>query len=302
LTGKSWLKFSYLGIVWGATFLWIKVGLEELAPLTFTALRLGVAVFGLFMLLLILRPSRPRLSNLGDFLVLGVFNIALPFALITWSEQHISSGLASILNSTAPLFTMFLAAIFVLDDRISLAKAAGLLVGFGGVILLVSNELGSGFGDFQLGQVGMLAASLSYSIAIIYARRRTFKLAPVVQALGQNVFANLVIWSAALSFEGPFVLPKLPLTWLAIVWLGIMATCFGTVLYYSLLSEVGPTRTTLVTYLFPLVGVFLGVIFLNEALNWQMIVGGLLIISGVVVVNARSGKPKRVEQEPEGAS
>jgi len=290
LSGKSWIKFIYLGVVWGATFLWIKVGLAELAPLTFTAFRLGVAVLGLVTIVLVLRPAPPRWSNLGDFLILGVFNVALPFALITWGEQHISSGLASILNSTAPLFTMFLAAVFVADDPINRPKAVGLLVGFGGVILLVADQVGGEFGAFQLGQLGILAASLSYAIAIIYARRRTFNLSPAVQAFGQNIFANLAIWSAAYSLEGPFVLPKLPITWLAIVWLGLMASCIGTVLYYGLLNEIGPTRTTLVTYLFPLVGVFLGVVFLNEKVDWQMIVGGVLIISGVVVVNTRSRK------------
>ncbi len=287
MTTKSWLKFSYLGLVWGATYLWIKIGLEELAPLTFTALRLAVAVTGLLVIVLVVRPSRPRWSNLIDFLVLGVFNIALPFALITWSEQHISSGLASILNSTTPLFTMILALLFVADDRISLPMVIGLLVGFMGVILLFSDQLGAGVGHFQLGQAGVLAASLSYAVAIIYAKRRTFNLAPALQAFGQNVFANLAVWSAALSLEGSIQLPKLPLTWLSIVWLGIMATCIGTVLYYSLLAEVGPTRTTLVTYLFPLVGVILGIIFLDEKLNWQTIVGGLMIISGVAVVNMR---------------
>ncbi len=136
------------------------------------------------------------------------------------------------------------------------------------------------------GQLGVLAASLSYAVAIIFARRRTFDLAPVVQALGQNFFANLTVWGLALGLEGGLRLPHLPMTWLAILWLGIMATCIGTVLYYGLLKEVGPTRTTLVTYLFPLVGVILGVVFLQETLSGRIILGGLLIISGVAIVNS----------------
>ncbi|MEW6504234.1 MAG: EamA family transporter [Chloroflexota bacterium] len=283
---KSWFKFIYLGVVWGATFLWIKIGLEELTPLTFTALRLSVALTGLILLLLITRPRLPKLANGWDFLVLGVFNIALPFLLITWSEQHVTSGMAAILNSTAPLFTMLLAQIFVQDDRITLPKVLGLLAGFSGVVVLVSDELGKAMSGERWGQLGVLAASLSYAVAIIFARRRTFDLAPVVQALGQNFFANLTVWGLALGLEGGLRLPHLPMTWLAILWLGIMATCIGTVLYYGLLKEVGPTRTTLVTYLFPLVGVILGVVFLQEALSGRIILGGLLIISGVAIVNS----------------
>lgn len=299
MTLKSWLKFIYLGVVWGATFLWIKIGLEELGPMTFTALRLSVALTGLIILFLITRPRFAFRSNWLDFLVLGVFNIALPFLLITWSEQHVSSGLAAVLNSTAPLFTMLLAQVFVRDDRITLPKALGMLAGFAGVVVLVSDQLGSEMSQSAWGQIGVLAASLSYAIAIIFARRRTFRLAPVMQALGQNFFANLTVWPLALALETPFQIPRLPATWLAILWLGIMATCIGTVLYYGLLKEVGPTRTTLVTYVFPLVGVLLGVIFLQESLDWRILLGGILIISGVALVNSRLSLRKSRLQEVE---
>ncbi len=282
MTLRSWLKFIYLGLVWGATFLWIKIGLEELAPMTFT-----VSLTGLAVLFVITRPRFAMRSNWLDLLILGVFNIALPFALITWSEQHVSSGLAAVLNSTAPLFTMLLAQVFVRDDRITLPKALGMLAGFVGVVVLVSDQLGGDISSSTWAQIGVLAASLSYAVAIIFARRRTFNLAPVMQAFGQNFFANLTVWPLALALETPFHFPRLPATWLAIFWLGIMATCIGTVLYYALLKEVGPTRTTLVTYLFPLVGVLLGVIFLQETLDWRIVAGGILIISGVALVNSR---------------
>ncbi|MEN4012079.1 MAG: EamA family transporter [Chloroflexota bacterium] len=287
MTLKSWLKFIYLGLVWGATFLWIKIGLEELGPLTFTALRLSVALSGLVIFFLITRPRMAFRSNWLDFLFLGVFNIALPFLLITWSEQHVTSGMAAVLNSTAPLFTMLLAQVFVRDDQITLPKALGMLAGFSGVVVLVYDQLGSVLTSSTWGQIGVLAASFSYSIAIIFARRRTFNLPPVTQALGQNFFANFTVMPLALALETPFHIPRLPMTWIAILWLGIMATCIGTVFYYGLLKEVGPTRTTLVTYVFPLVGVLLGVLFLQEALDWRILLGGALIISGVALVNSR---------------
>lgn len=282
---KSWIKFWYMGLVWGATFLWLKIGLEEFGPLTLNAMRLTISAVGLFLLARLTRARWPGRKYLPVMAFIGVFNIALPFGLITWSELYISSGLASILNSTVPLFTVVLALIFVPDDRMSLSRALGLALGFGGVILLVSDRMGGGIGKLELGAAGMLLASISYAVAVIFAQRKTPAVSPVMIAFGQSLFANLVLWPAALLFEQPIHLPQRPLTWLSLAWLGILATCIGTAMYYSLLHEVGPTRTALTAYVFPLVGVLLGWLFLAEQPDWRLIAGGLLVISGVALVN-----------------
>ena len=297
---KSWLKFAYLGIVWGSTFLWIKIGLEEIPPITFTAMRLLVAVCGLVAINLIIKPKLPRRANWRDFLFLGVFNIALPFALITWSEQYVSSGSASILNATTPLFTLMLAPFFVPEDRFTWPKVLGMVLGFAGVVVLVTDNVSAAFAGFRWGELVVLVASLSYAVAIIYARRRTVSMAPSMQALGQNIFATILLWPLALGLEGPLVLPRQTMTWVAVIWLGIMATCIGTVLYYALLKEVGPTRTTLTTYLFPLMGVLLGAIFLDEQVGLRMLVGGLFILGGVILVNSNLSinfKSRDIESE-----
>jgi drug/metabolite transporter (DMT)-like permease len=198
--------------------------------------------------------------------------------------------LAAILNSTTPLFTILIAPIFLAEERLTWGRGLGLLTGFAGVVVLMSDQLEGGFGTHQWGMLLMLGGTLAYAIGAVYARRRTQGLTVEVQAAGQAVFAGLILAVAAPLIEPPFRLPQLGLTWVALVWLGIIGTCVGTLLFYSLLHSVGPTRTTLVTYLFPLVGVILGVLFLREPVGWRLFVGGGLIVSGVAAVNSVKAK------------
>lgn len=280
--------FWYMGLVWGATFLWLKIGLREIGPITLNAIRLFVAMAGLYTIGRITKAPTSLREHWRAFLFLGIFNIALPFVLITWSEHYISTGMASILNSTVPFFTIILVLFFIPDESLSLVKLIGLFIGFAGVIVLVANKANNTADHFQWGSLLVLAASLSYGIAAVFARRLTMNIHPASQAFGQSVFANLVLWPLAFILESPVTLPRLSMTWLAILWLGIMATAIGTFFYYSLLRQIGATRTTLTSYIFPLVGVALGVMFLDEQLSWRLLVGGLLIIAGVAIVNSKN--------------
>lgn len=276
-----------MGLVWGATFLWLKIGIREMQPISLNAVRLFIAMI---VLLFIMRLTKAHLNfreNWKSYLFLGIFNIALPFVLITWSEHSISSGMASILNSTVPFFTMVLVPFFVTQESWSLEKAIGLAVGFIGVVVLAANKIEGNTGGFQWGAVLVLLASISYAVAAIFARKVTFGVAPAAQAFGQSIFANLVLWPTALLFEGPFTLPTQTISWLAVLWLAIMATGIGTFFYYSLINSVGATKTSLTTYVFPLTGVLLGVIFLNEQLSWRLLTGGILVIAGVAIVNSK---------------
>ncbi len=285
---KNWAKFWYLGLVWGATFLWLKIGIEELGPITLNAIRLTVAMLTLFIITRITKARVPFRERWRSFLFLGIFNIALPFVLITWSEHSISTGMASILNSTVPFFTIVMAPFFIPQESWSPSKIVGLMIGFAGIVVLVANKTNGSAAGFQWGALLVLLASLSYAVAAVYARRMNPDIHPAAQAFGQSVFANLALWPLAFILERPLVSPRLPLTWVSILWLGIMATGIGTFLYYSLLNQVGATRTTLTTYIFPLMGVLLGVIFLDENMNWRLLSGGILIIAGVLLVNSKT--------------
>jgi len=236
------------------------------------------------------RPQWPGSRRLWLVLVvLGLTNTAVPFVLISWGELYIDSAVAAILNSTVPLFTMVIAHLFLSDDRLTLPRLVGLLAGFAGVIVILSRDLdfNGGFEGSVLGQVAVLIAALFYAGSGVYARRNTHGLSPIVQALVPLLVADSAIWLAVPLTESPFTLPQLSLTWLAVVWLGLVGSCFAYLLYYYLLHSIGPTRTTLVTYVFPLVGVALGVLFLNELLDWQLFVGGSMVVGSIAVVNLR---------------
>lgn len=293
---KNWGRFWYMGLVWGATFLWLKIGIREVEPITLNAIRLVAAMAGLFIILKLTKARLRFRERWRSYLFLGIFNIALPFVLITWSEHTITSGMASILNSTVPFFTIIIVPFFVQEESWTFLKIAGLVVGFIGVIVLASNKIAEGSGGFQWGSLLVLAASLSYAAAAVFARTVTYGSEPAALAFGQSIFANLVLWPAAFLLEGPLRLPQLPMTWLAILWLGIMATAIGTFFFYSLINTVGATRTTLTTYIFPLVGVILGAVFLKEELRWTVLGGGALVIAGVAIVNARFKRQPRTQE------
>jgi drug/metabolite transporter (DMT)-like permease len=171
----------------------------------------------------------------------------------------------------------------------TLPKTAGLLVGFAGVVVLLSEDLGASPSS-MLGQGAVVLASAFYAGSAVYARKTTECTPGIFRSAGPLVSASLMMWLATFLVEKPVKLPQLPLTWLALLWLGILGSGFAFVLSYYLIHEIGPTRTSLVTYLFPLGGVILGVAFLHEALTWQLVTGAILIIASLAVANWQPAK------------
>lgn len=286
---KDWLAFILLGAVWGSSFLWIKIAVQEIGPILLVALRLLFGILALLVVVAYSRPKWPRQRRVWiNLAMLGLINNALPYALISWGEQYIDSGVAAVLNSTTPLFTMIVAHLFLTDDRMTRQRVLSLLMGFAGIVALFSRDLFSGPRGSLLGQMAVLLASISYAFASVFARRTTKDVSLVIRALVPLLGADLLMWTLVPVFESPVSLPQLPLTWFSIVWLGVLGVAVAFLLYFYLLHSVGPTRTVLVTYIFPLVGVALGVIFLNERLDWQLLAGTMLIIASVVMVNTRS--------------
>ena len=288
---KHWTAFIFLGGIWSASFLWIKIALDEIGPNTLVAWRV---LFGLLFAggaVFVQRKAWPRdWAGWLPFLVLGVTSVAIPFFLITWGELSIDSAVASILNATVPLFTIVIAHLFLQDDKMTVQRVVGLFIGFIGVVVLLSEDLFAGAHGSILGQGAVILASTFYAGSSVYARRKTQSAPGLVRGAGPLVSATLVMWIMAPILEKPFSVPQLPITWIAVLWLGVLGSGLALILWYYLLHEIGPTRTGMVTYIFPLGGVILGVIFLNEHLSWQLALGALLIISSIVVVNWQSKK------------
>jgi drug/metabolite transporter (DMT)-like permease len=283
------MTFSLLGLVWGSSFLWIKVAVQEIGPATLVGFRLLIGLLGLLAVVALRRPPFPSdRRTLAILAILGISNTALPFVLISWGEQYIDSAIASILNGTVPLFTIVIAHLFLNDDRITVPRIVGLIAGFLGVVILMSRDLeGGARAGSVLGQLAVLAAAVSYAGSSVFARRNLRQVDPVIQASLPLISADLMAWVAALVSETPLQIPRLPITWVALAWLGLLGSCLAYLLYFHLLHAVGPTRATMVTYVFPVVGVILGVVFLNERADWHLWAGVALIALGIGVVNWR---------------
>lgn len=289
---KEWGAFFLLGTIWGTSFLWIKIAVQEIGPLTLVSFRLLFGLLGLLIVMAVQRKSFPTdRRTLGLYFVLSIFQTAIPFALISWGETEIASSLASILNGTVPLFTIVIAHFWLTDERFSFLRVLGLIVGFAGVVTLVSRDIGpEGLTGSALGQLAVVGASVSYAIGATFTRKYLRGQQPVVQSTMTLLFANLLIWIAAFIGERPFTLPVLPITWFALVWLGLLGSCTAYLLYFFLINTWGATRATVVTYVFPVVGLFLGLIFLHELLDLRLAIGSLLVVAGVIVLNWKRQK------------
>jgi drug/metabolite transporter (DMT)-like permease len=265
--------------------MWIKIAVQEIGPFTLVAFRV---LFGLLFgvaVLFIQRVPWPRsFKDWFPLLLLGLTNVAIPFLLISWGEKSIDSAVAAILDATVPLFTILIAHFLLQDDKITLPKVLGLLTGFAGVVVLMSKDIGASTSSL-LGQVAVIVASMFYAGSSVYVRKRTEATPGVLRSAGPLVSASAIMWLGAALFESPIKVPQLGITWVALLFLGILGSGLAFVMAYYLIHEIGPTRTTMVTYLFPLGGVILGVTFLQEQLTWHVVTGAILIVASLAVAN-----------------
>ena len=293
-TISNWIRFIVLGsFCWGTSYYWIKIALIEIGPLTLVALRITLASTVCWLWLLISKTPMSIPKNIvGRMTIIGTTNTAIPFSLISWGETRIDSGLTGLLTATVPLFTILLSHRFLKDDKITLPKAFGLLLGFSGVVLLLSRDLDIGKMQFNLwGQVAVIGATFCYSISSVYNRRFLQNQTPMVVSTYALSSATIIIWIITFFVETPITFPNIPMTWFAIIWLGLIGTTLAYPLMFGLIHSWGPTRATLVTYLIPITAVTLGVLALDEILDWIIVVGGVLVISGVATVNWRAWLP-----------
>ena len=282
---KHWLVFILLGAIWSSSFMWIKIAVQEVGPMTLVAFRVLLGLIFGFIVVSIQGVQWPRnFKGWLPLLVLGITNSAVPFFLISWGEKSIDSAVAAILDATVPLFTIVLAHFLLGDDKMTLPKVLGLLIGFTGVVVLLSKDIGASPSSL-LGQAAVVLASVFYAGSSIYVRKTTEDTPGILRSAGMLVSATLCMWLAAFVFESPVKIPHLGITWVALLFLGVLGTGLAFVLAYYLIHEIGPTRATMVTYLFPLGGVILGVSFLHERLTWQLVTGAILIVASLVVAN-----------------
>ncbi len=268
--------------------MWIKFALKEVSPVTLVAFRIGLGFLFGAIVVAIQKVKLPRdFKDWKPFILIGIINFAVPFFLISWGEQTVDSSVAAIIDSMVPLFTIFIAHFLLKDDKMTLSKILGLIIGFIGIIILLSKDVGNSSSNL-LGEAAIVLASICYAGSAVYIRKTTQNTPRILRSTGPMFFASIIMWATVFITEKQFPIPTFKMTWIALLFLGIVGSGFAFVLVFYLIHEIGPTRTTMVTYIFPLGGILLGVIFLHEQITWQLITGGILIIASLAVANMNS--------------
>ncbi|MEM7025663.1 MAG: DMT family transporter [Pseudomonadota bacterium] len=284
----EWFLLIMLSVLWGCTFFFAEVALEEVQPLTLVLGRVGFAALALIILVYASGLRMPvGWVAWTPFLVMGALNNLIPFSLIFWGQLEITSGLASILNATTPLFAVVLAHFLTRDERITAGRLSGVGLGIAGVAIMIGPEALRGLGIHVLAQIAVLGAALSYAFAGIYGRR--FKgQPPLVTAAGQLSATTVMMLPIALLFDQPWNAP-LPgfASWAAILSLALLGTALAYILYFRILATAGATNLLLCTFLIPVTAILLGSLLLAERLSVEQMFGMALIGLGLAAIDGR---------------
>jgi drug/metabolite transporter (DMT)-like permease len=286
---SEWATLFLLSILWGGSFFFIEVALEGLPPFTLVLLRVGLAAALLYAILR-LRGGRLSADPLlwRDLFSMALLNNVVPFSLFAWGQSEIAGGLASILNATTPLWAVIVAHLLT-DEKATAGRVVGVVLGFGGVVLMIGGDALAGVGADVLAQIACLGATLSYALAGLYGRRfKAMGLPPLAAATGQLAAAAVVLLPVAILADAPWGAAPAPRVWAAVAGLVLLSTAVAYILYFRLLASAGPTNLMLVTFLIPATAILLGWLVLGEALGTQHFLGLAFIGAGLAAIDGRA--------------
>jgi len=293
---KSRLVWLLLCCIWGSTWLFIKLGLNDLPPLTFAGIRFVIAAIILFSLIAGRRVPLPRKRR--DLLLLaltGVLSFSLNYGLVFWGEQYISSGLAALLQSMLPAFGLIIAHYYLPRERMTLPRMLGALLGVLGVAVIFSNQLQVSGPGALWGSAALVVSAFCAAYANVLVKTYGLNLQPSVLAGGQMVFGLIPLMLIGIPLEGnPLKFHWTPIALISLLYLAIVGTVIAFLLYYWLMHNMDVTKTMLIALVTPVVAVVLGMLILKEELNWRTLVGGVMIMSGIGLIVVRKGKTNAV--------
>ncbi|MEM7144415.1 MAG: DMT family transporter [Verrucomicrobiota bacterium] len=290
MPATNWFKLFILSLVWGGSFIFIEIALADFPPFTLVFARMALAAAILFAIVFARKmpiPKNPR--TWLTYAIMGILTNVAPFSLIAWGQQHITAATASILNATVPLFVVFAAWKFGAESKPRPAQIIGVLIGFAGVLILMSRGIREGISSERLGEFAVLGAAASYAAGSIYAKR--FHDTPaLVNAAAMCSCSALILAALCLIIENPLTLQPGLKASLAVVAIAVLSTAFAFLLYFNVLRSAGPTFLSLVTYLIPIVAISFGVLLLNEPLPATSIAGVATIFLGLLILDGRAAK------------
>lgn len=288
LSARAWGELILLGAIWGASFLSIRIALDEISFLSSVAHRVLWAAILLWVVVLFMRIPIPRNPRVwGAFLVMGLLNNVIPFGLMAWGQLTIESGLTSIFNAATAIFGVIMAALFFADERLTKRKLVGVSLGFMGVATTIGLETLTNFDLRSLAQLAILVGTISYALAGVWARKKLVNLPPQVAAAGMLTGSSVIILPIVFWVEGSLNLALQPVTLVAIGYYSLIATAGAYLLYYRVLAMAGSGNLMLVTLIIVPFAVTLGALVRDETLPPNAYVGFGLLTLGLIILDGR---------------
>jgi len=294
---KARLVWLILCGIWGSTWLFIKLGLEDLPPLTFAGIRFVISCAIVVVIIRIRGIQLPRAG--ADWILLsvtGILSFGLNYGLVFWGEQYITSGLAALLQATLPAFGLVFAHFHLPGERLSWAKIGGVVLGVCGVAVVFSNQLAVAGRQALAGCVALIlsAAFAAYSNVLVKAYGK--HLNPAIMAAGQMFFGLLLLLAVGLPLEGnPFRFHWTPMAVIALLYLAVVGSVIAFLLYYWLVLNMDVTKSMLIALVTPVVAVLLGMVVLNEEFGWRTLAGGAMIMLGIAFIVLRRRRSQSVQ-------
>ena len=290
MTGFEWMLLVLLSVVWGGSFFFNGIALREFPTLSIVTARVGLAALALLLLMRMLGQGiQLNRQILKAFFGMSFLNNVVPFSLIVWGQQHIASGVASILNATTPLFTMLVAHWFTTDEKINPRRLLGVLTGMGGVGLMMGLDSMESSGFHLLGQSAILLAAFSYGLAGVYGKRfAQLEIPPLATATGQLCASSMILIPLTLWIDQPWTMTIPSIKGMgSLLGIALLSTALAYVIYFRLLKTAGATNLLLVTLLIPVSAIILGVYLLDESLEPQHLSGMAVISLGLLIMDGR---------------
>jgi len=279
-----------LGVIWGASFLFMRVAAPEFGAVALVEIRVTIAAVFLTAVLALRGGMGGLRGATAPLTIVGVFSSALPFVLFAYATLYITAGTAAVINASAPLFAALVAYAW-LRDKLTLPRVIGLAVGFGGVLLLAWDKISFNGGGTTFAILAGLGASLSYGVGVNYTKKKLGRVPPLAAATGSQIAATLLLLPLAIA-NWPDTVPSLK-SWLSVIALGVFCTGVAYIFYFRLISRIGPAKAITVTYLVPMFGMLWGLVFLHEAITVSMLAACAVILLGTALASGSVTLPRR---------
>ncbi|MDB9945731.1 DMT family transporter [Ascidiaceihabitans sp.] len=294
LSGRAWAEILVLALIWGGSFLSIRIALDEISPLMSVAHRVTWAMLVLWVVVAVMRIPLPRNPRIWfAFLVMGLLNNVIPFVLMAWGQLHIESGLTSILNAFTAVVGVVMAALFFSDERLTPRKIIGVVLGFFGVAVAIGLENFKNFDLRSLAQLAVIGGTVAYAVAGVWARKNLVGMPPQLAAAGMLTGATVIMLPLVYFVEGLPTFDLHPRTLLAIGYYAVIATATAYLLYYRVLAMAGSGNLMLVTLLVAPVAITLGAVVLSEKLSANALIGFVILAVGLIILDGRAWKALR---------